>query len=360
MKNATTVRHLEIHDLNITLREPFGISGGTQDAVRNLLVVAELADGTRGYGEAAPLPAFNGETQEIARAAIESVRARIEGCDVREWRAVAAVLRGAIPKVGSARCAIETALLDALTRRAGMPLWAFFGGREAELVTDMTIPTGTVARAGEATRTWAARGFRTFKVKIGGVALGEDIDRIVAVHEAAPNATLVADANAGLDAAVALELLDALERRGVRLALLEQPVAGTDLEGLARVTAAGKAPVAADESCASVEGAWTIASRGAANVLNLKLSKFGVAEALDIAAVARAAGLGLMIGGMVESKLTMSMSACFAAGVGGFTHIDLDTPLFMAEEPLDGGLEYDGATVKLRHIAAGHGVIPRR
>ncbi|WP_394827470.1 dipeptide epimerase [Pendulispora albinea] len=355
----TTVRRLEVHDLNVTLREPFGISGGTQDAVRNLLVVAELTDGTLGYGEAAPLPAFNGETQDVARAAIESVRSTVEGSDVREWRAIADALRVAT-RVGSARCAIETALLDALTRRAQMPLWAFFGGREAELVTDMTIPTGSVARAREATLSWASRGFRTFKVKIGGTKLEEDVDRIAAVRDAAPQALLVADANAALDSDTALALLAALEARGVKLALLEQPVAGRDLDGLARVTAGTSIPVAADESLAGLSDAWTIARRGAAGVLNLKLSKFGVAEALDIAAVGRAAGLGLMIGGMVESKLTMTMSACFAAGLGGFTHIDLDTPLFMAEEPLDGGFEYQGDRIHLRHITAGHGVTPAK
>src|SRR2546423_10094769 len=114
MLTPTTIRTLSVETLDIPLHTPFGIAGGAQDLARNLLVVVELADGTRGYGEAAPLPAFNGETQDIARAAIESVRATVTGCDVREWRAVASLLRAAIGKVGSARCAIETALLDAL------------------------------------------------------------------------------------------------------------------------------------------------------------------------------------------------------------------------------------------------------
>jgi L-alanine-DL-glutamate epimerase-like enolase superfamily enzyme len=87
--------------------------------------------------------------------------------------------------------------------------------------------------------------------------------------------------------------------------------------------------------------------------------KAGVAEALQVAAVARAAGLGLMIGGNVESILAMTMSTCFAAGLGGFGYADLDTPLFLAANPFDGGFAQDGGRISVAAIAAGHGVRPR-
>jgi L-Ala-D/L-Glu epimerase len=93
-------------------------------------------------------------------------------------------------------------------------------------------------------------------------------------------------------------------------------------------------------------------------VLNIKLMKMGIAEALDVVGIARAAGLGLMIGGMVESILAMTCSACFAAGLGGFTFVDLDTPMFLAVNPFDGGFAQQGATLALDQIAMGHGVTP--
>ena len=74
---------------------------------------------------------------------------------------------------------------------------------------------------------------------------------------------------------------------------------------------------------------------------------------------ASAARLGLMIGGNVESTLAMTTSACFAAGQGGFQYIDLDTPLFMAENPFQGGMIYESARIDLSQIEAGHGVTPR-
>src|SRR3954465_421455 len=118
MSSPTTIRALSVETLNIALRVPFGIAGGAQDVARNLLVSVELADGTRGYGEAAPLPAFNGETQELARRAIEHAIPHLVGQDVRRWRLLANEI-GRLAwadgkRIGAAQCAIETALLDAL------------------------------------------------------------------------------------------------------------------------------------------------------------------------------------------------------------------------------------------------------
>ncbi len=359
MAAATTIRALSVERLDIPLRAPFGIAGGAQELARNLLVTLELADGTRGYGEAAPFPAFNGETQASALAAIEAVRPRIEGADAREWRAIAAMLRETIGNVGSARCAIETAVLDALTRRAGMPLYVFFGGASNALETDMTITTGTVEEAAVAAREILGRGIRVIKVKIGAGDLVLDLARIGAIHAVAPDAPLILDGNGGMSADTTLALLGALRVQGLRPALLEQPVPADDREGLRQLTRWSGVPVAADESAASAASVLRLAAERAADVINIKLMKCGVVEALEIAAIARAAGLGLMIGGMVESMLAMTMSAHFAAGLGGFSFVDLDTPMFLAENPFNGGFRQHGARLSLDHIVAGHGVEPR-
>ncbi|MFQ3663271.1 MAG: dipeptide epimerase [Chloroflexaceae bacterium] len=359
MTAPTTIRALAVERLDIPLRAPFGIASGAQELARNLLVTLELADGTRGYGEAAPFPAFNGETQANALAAIEGLRSRIEGADVREWRAIAALLRETIAHAGSARCAIETAVLDALTRRAGMPLYVFFGGASVWLETDMTITTGTVDEAATAAREIVGRGIRMIKVKIGAGDLALDLARIGAIHAVAPDAPLLLDGNGGMSADATLALLGALQVQGLRPALLEQPVPADDWEGLRQLTRWSGVPVAADESATSAAGVLRLAAGHAADVINIKLMKCGVVEALDMAAIARAAGLGLMIGGMVESMLAMTMSAHFAAGLGGFTFVDLDTPMFLAENPFHGGFRQHGARLGLDHITAGHGVEPR-
>src|SRR5206468_8935469 len=91
----TQIRAVEVAALDIPLFEPFGISGGAQAAANNVLATLELADGTRGYGEAAPLPPYNGETQRDALATLESARGWLAGHDasLENWRALAEEFR---------------------------------------------------------------------------------------------------------------------------------------------------------------------------------------------------------------------------------------------------------------------------
>ena len=360
MTTPTTIRTLSVEELNIPLVSPFGIAGGAQDVARNLLITLELADGTRGYGEAAPFAAYNGETQSAALAAIEQMRSAVEGADVREWRAIAGALKAAIGSVGSARCGIEMAVLDALTRHAHMPLWSFFGGISTTLETDMTVTTGTVEQAAADARAVVARGIRTIKIKIGSGDLSLDVGRVRAIAEAAPHSPLMLDGNGAFTSDHALQIIAALHEHEISPILFEQPVKADDFDGLRQVTMWSGVPVAADESAASARDVLRVGLERAAHVVNIKLMKAGIVEALDIAAVCRASHVRLMIGGNIESIMAMTTSACFAAGQGGFNYVDLDTPMFMAENPFDGGFVQTGAHLDLAHITAGHGVTPKR
>lgn len=350
------ITQLRAEALDVGLTTPFGIAGGVQETAKNVLVSLELEDGTRGLGEAAPFPAVSGETQEQTLATLDSMRAVVVGQDARRWRRVAAQLAELAPGAPAARCAVETALLDALCRRGGLSLWTFFGGAETTLVTDLTLVTGSVDEARLAAERATRDGFATLKVKIGAAELDVDLARLDAILDAAPRARLILDANAALSADQALALLSGLGPRRSRVVLFEQPTAAGDLDGLRRVREQGRIPVAADESAKNARAVAVLARERAADVINVKLTKSGIAEALDMVAAARASGLGLMIGGMVETELCMTTSACFAAGLGGFSFVDLDTPLFMARRPLAGGYEQRGPRLSLAAIQAGHGV----
>ncbi len=358
------IRAIDIAVLDIPLFEPFGISGGAQAAANNVLVTLELADGTRGYGEAAPLPAYNGETQADALATLATARAVVLGRDAtgENWRALATEFRthgGA--GCGSAQCAFEMALLDALTQQRGEPLWKFFGGQGTTLETDMTVTTGSAEEAADATRAILKRGIRMIKVKVGGkLGPAHDLERVAAIHAVAPDSPLILDGNAGVSRAAASELVRGLKDRGIAPALLEQWLAKTDFEGARALRAESGWLVAADETVTTAADARRVVAERSAQVINIKLMKAGVAEALEIAAVVKSAGLGLMIGGNVESILAMTVSACFAAGQGGFTFADLDTPMFLAANPFDGGYALDGGKISVAHIAAGHGVVPKK
>lgn len=340
---------------------PFGISGGTQPAAANVLARVVLADGSVGYGEAAPLPPYNGETQDDALRALGAMRGAVVGRDAADWLAVAAIARaGGGAEVGSAQCAFEMALLDALTRQRGLPLWKFFGGVSTTLETDMTVTTGTAAQAAADAKAIRARGIRQIKVKVGGAkGPAHDLKRIAAILEAAPGSPLILDGNAGVTREHARELVKGLRAAKITPALLEQWLAKDDLDGMRALREESGWTVAADESACSGEDVARIADARAADCVNIKLMKAGVAAALDIVRVARERGLGLMIGGNVESILAMTFSACFACGHGGFRFADLDTPWFLAENRFEGGYVADGGMLSVAHIAAGHGVVPR-
>lgn len=359
MRTVPEVVQVEARPWNVELVEPFGIATGAQHVAENVLVTLTLDDGTTGLGEAAPFPAVNGETQEDALEAVATARSALAGEDAGAWRKLAAAVREAIPGVPSARAGIESALLDALCRHHGLSLWRWFGGTETRLVTDVTIPTGSPDQARAAAARRRGEGFSTLKVKVGGATLDHDAARLKAILDAAPNASLVLDANAALAAEEAIELVRGLGPEAERVVLFEQPTAQTDLDGMRRVREALRVPVAADESARAASDVAALARIEAADVVNLKITKSGLVEALDMAAAARASGLGLMIGGMVETKLAMTVSACLAAGLGGFDHVDLDTPLFMKQTPAPpttGGFRQSGARLDIDVDARGHGV----
>jgi o-succinylbenzoate synthase len=336
------------------MKKPFGIAGGAQVEAKNVLVELTLDGDVRGWGEGAPFPAFNGETQEQVLAACARAAPRLAGVAADDDGSIRDVLEATCDSAPSARCAIETALFDARARLAGRSLRETFGGAEEELVTDITITTGSVDDAAREAQAFAA--FRTLKVKIGGGDVDRDVARVLAVRDARPDARIIVDANGGFEVDAAVRF--AKETTRARVALFEQPVAAGDWDALAEVRRRTGLLVAIDESVTRAEDVSEAKRRGAADAVNVKLMKSGVFEALEILRRAQAEGLRRMIGGMVETRLAMGMSACIAAGIGGFDVIDLDTPLFLAADPFEGGYVQDGERLDLRPIHVGHGAWP--
>ena len=126
------------------------------------------------------------------------------------------------------------------------------------------------------------------------------------------------------------------------MVLLEQPVVRDDLDSMAAIRRETGIPVAADESVRSLADAHEVVARGAADYINIKIMKTGVAEATEIASFTKASGLKLMIGGMLETRIAMGCSFSLVLGLGGFDVLDLDTPLLLANDPVSGGYRYDG------------------
>lgn len=351
----TTITSVTVEPLTIPLLEPFSIATGSVNAASNVLITITLQDGSVGYGECAPFPPSTGESQETALAAARGCAELLHGQDVANWRVLSKLVRSHFYAQATVCTGMEMAILDALTRSYGIPLYTFFGGATSSVETDLSIPLVSPEHGYELAQDAVKKGIRSIKVKVGG-GLREDVNRVEAIRSGAPHVGLTLDANQGYTPNEALLCLEALDDRDIRPLLLEQPVAKDDFEGLRYITNHTSVPIAADESVSSPADAWRLISMGAVNAINIKLMKSGFVQALDIAALCRSTNTQLMIGAMIESRLAVSASAHFVAGLGGFRFIDLDTPMLLAEDPFTGGYEQHGDTYDLSTIKSGLGI----
>lgn len=350
----TTISDISVEAYDLPLAEPFETSLGTREHARNVLVTVETDAGGRGYGEGSPLPPVTGECQEAAVATARAAASIVEGRELANYRSLVAEVRDAFPGTVSALFAVETAVLDAYCRDRGLALSELFGGAPSRVRTDITIPMLPAAAAATRAETAAAAGFDHLKVKTG-VDVAADVERVAAVHEAAPDAALKVDANQGWTPVEAEQFVSRLASRGVPLALLEQPVAKDDVRGLARVRDRVSVPVAADEAVFTPADATRVVREDAADVLNVKLGKSGPLHAAAIAEIAAGASLDLMFGCMLESAVGIHTSAHLVAGLGIVDYVDLDGNLLFAEAVRDTDF-----SPNIDPTGPGHGATPSR
>jgi len=308
----------------IPMKSPFESARRRSTEAENVRVTVRLSDGAAGYGEASPAPYVTGEAVEDVLAATPTADAALRGLDptrVRRWHAA---LCEALPHRPTSRSAVEMAVLDALTRTWGVPLSVYFGGAQESVRTDLTIPITDAATAGEIAREAAGLGYRSLKIKVGGVSRDEDLERVRAVSAGAPEAQIRLDANQAFTADEALAFIRACLKAQVRVELMEQPVPADDWDALAAVTRRSPVPVIADEAVVDAPAALRIAATGAAHGINIKVAKAGLIGSLQIIEIARAGRLRLMLGCMLESLLGIGAALHLACGTGVFDYLDLD------------------------------------
>lgn len=315
----------------VIVREEIWPIKGTFTIARNSKTSAEVTvveihqDGRRGRGECVPYRHY-GETREKTVGQIEGVRKELES---------GAVGRPEIQHLlepGAARNALDCAFWDLEAKLSGIPAWRLAGLNEPEPVTTAyTVSLGDPETMAKIARDNQYRPL--LKLKLGD---NDDIQRVRAVREAAPDTTLIVDANEGWSPHTFSQILNELAKLDVKL--VEQPVpaeADSVLEGLRRTV-----PVCADESIHDTAGLAEVAQRY--DYINIKLDKTGgLTEALRLADAAQSAGIGIMLGCMVGTSLGMA-PASLLAGVAQF--VDLDGPLLLAKDR-DPAIRYVDSTM---------------
>ena len=310
----------------LELAETFVISRTSQDTAQ--VVQVEIRhEGISGFGEAAPIERY-GESAESAQAYIEEVGGSL-GDDPFALEQIEARLE---PREWAARAALDAALHDLQGKLTGLPVWRLLGLRRQGPPTSWTIwlgdPDDMAARAGR-----VADRFLRLKLKLGARD-GRDVDRVRAVREVT-EAPLQVDVNEYWTVDEALDSLPQLTELGVQYC--EQPLPAGDPDG-PRLKAASPIPIYVDEDCHRLGDIAACAER--AHGINIKLAKSGgIREAVRMAHAARALGLGVMLGCMVESGLGIGAAAQVASLCD---HVDLDGNLLLAHDPWPGVELVDG------------------
>ncbi|MCC2667935.1 MAG: Muconate cycloisomerase [Armatimonadetes bacterium] len=340
------------------MKSPFESALRRSTVAENVLVTARLSDGTVGYGEGSPADYVTGETPAGALADVLATAPALRGLDVRRTARWSAALGEALPHSPTASCAIEMALLDALTRTLGVPLWIFLGGGVSEVRTDLTVPITDTDTAGRIATEARGLGYRSLKIKVGGPNRDEDLARVRAVSAGAPGAGIRLDANQGFDAPGALAFLQECERLGIPVEIMEQPVPRDDWDALAEVTRHSLVPVIADEAVVDARAALRVAATGAAHGVNIKLAKAGILGAMQIVTIARTAGLKLMLGCMLESLLGIGGALHVACAAGAFDYLDLDAHALIGITPTGLPFAQDGDILRVSNTVPGIGWTP--
>lgn len=339
--SCSTITRIEIFKLNIRLSKPYRIALGMIETADNLLVRLHTADGLYGLGEGSPISYIAGETQGICFAAAVSFARLLAGKDAADIESRLREMDAFLTHNRTAKSTFDMALYDLLGKRTGLPLYAVFGGARRMVETDWTIGIDTPEVMAGAAVDIKAKGFSAIKLKLG-TGWVEDVARVRAVREAiGPEPWLRLDANQGWEAAEALRILQAMAPHKIQYC--EQPIAHWNEAGLRRLRQASPVPIAADESLFTPQDAFRLASTEACDYFNIKLSKAGgLHAALKINAIAEAAGMRCLLGSMNETRLGLTAAAHLASARPNIAFADLDTAFFHADDPVSGGIHYEG------------------
>ncbi|HEU5363620.1 MAG TPA: dipeptide epimerase [Gaiellaceae bacterium] len=314
---------LRARKATVQLAETFTISRESQDEAD--VVQVELRHGdVVGYGEAAPIERYD-QTAESAVAWLGQVEVGDDPFALDE------IFDPLPPGEDAARAALDHALHDLQGKLTGLPVYRLLGLRRAGPPTSWTIWLGDPDDMARRTERIRDRGFRRLKLKLGGRD-GLDAERVDAVRRVT-DLPLQCDVN---EAWTLDEALDYLPRM-TSLQYCEQPLPAGDPGG-PELKRRSPVPIYVDEDCHGLGDVAACAER--AHGINIKLAKSGgIREAVRMAHAARALGLGVMLGCMVESGLGIAPGAQIASLMD---HVDLDGNLLLAHDPWPGVELRDG------------------
>jgi L-alanine-DL-glutamate epimerase-like enolase superfamily enzyme len=277
------IRSIEPLAVSLPMKKAVTMAAETVTRADNVLVRVESETGLIGWGEAASAPTMTGETVSSMMAAVSHMGPGLLGRAADDFAGASAAMDALMYGNTGAKAAIEIALHDLVARAAGQSLYALFAAKARSRMAVLAVigSTDEAADLREAKERFAA-GYRAFKIKVGIAAPEADGARTRAVCrmlKASGEGCLVsADANQGFTVEEAVRFTAAVGDAG--LDFFEQPVRAHDLNGMARVAAASRVPIGADEGIHSLDDIERHHAHKAAAGVSLKAIKLGGLRAL--------------------------------------------------------------------------------
>ncbi len=348
---AATIVRVETLLVDLPTIRPHKLSMTVMNGQSLMLVRVHCSDGTVGVGEGTTIGglAYGGESPEGMKLAVDTYFAPLMlGASANQVSALMARLNTAIRENRFAKCAVETALFDALGQRVGLPLSELLGGRQHDrLPVAWTLASGDTARdIAEAEHMLAMGRHQIFKLKIGRKPVREDVAHVAAIKKAlGDKASVRVDVNMAWSELDARYGLPALADVGCELA--EQPVAHPD--AMARLRGCYPIAIMADESLMGPVTAFELAKSGAADVFAIKTEQSGGLQAAQqVAAIADSAQIALYGGTMLEGAVGSIASAhVFSTFRELRWGTELFGPLLITEEILTQPLAYQNFHLEL-------------
>lgn len=326
MQDRFLIERIEARILDIPTIRPHKLSFGAISRQSPVIVQLWLSNGATGFGEAATIggPSWNEESPEsIHHAVTNHLAPALVGQDGARFEACLARMDLACKGNAFAKSAVEIALLDAVARALGLPVWQLLGGKQRDsLPLAWTLASGDIERdLAEAQLRLEQKRHRIFKMKIGARTPEADVAHVSQIARGLQGrAVLTVDVNQAWDGATARRHLPRMVEAGVTL--IEQPVAHWNVPALRDLTATLQgALVMADESVCTPYDAMRLAREQASQVFSLKVAKHGgLLRTRQVAAIAQAADIGWYGGTMLETSIGSAASAHVFATLGGQHH----------------------------------------
>jgi len=332
------ITNVDIWPVDMRLAEPYTIAYETIDHVTNIFCNIQTSEGFIGYGCAAPDLQVTGETPDgVERVFEERIKPKLIGSDPLRIAKTINDLTQLIETNPSAVAMVDMALHDILGKKAGLPVYKLLGGFRSHMKTSVTIGILSTQETVSRARRFVDDGYSVLKLK-GGKDVSEDVERVLRVREAVgKKVELRFDGNQGYDLESSLRFIR--ETKPARLELVEQPTPRGQSDILGRVTGSVPVPIMADESLMGLRDAFRLARKELVDMVNVKLMKVGgISEAIQINAVARSAGLEVMVGCMDESALSIAAGLHYALARPNIVYADLDGHLDLIGDPTAGAV----------------------